>query len=402
MISIGFDVSKGSSTVCILKPFGEVVSTPFQVNHNTTELKALLDKINSFDEEVRIVMEATGHYHLPILCFFQEHGIFISLINPMLMKKYANVTLRKGKTDKMDSIKIAKFGLDYWENLSCYHIEDDVYYELKLLSRQYFQFITLRIKEKIMLSNLLDQTMPNLDKFISSNTINFERDKIVAFANKYWHYDTITKKSENNFLQSYQKWAKKEGYQFNQEKASQLYSHAKNSITTLSSKITTTQLVISEIAKTIFQTSKSLNIILARMQELAKSLPEYSVVRALPGVGEKLAPKLIAEIGDIRHFHSSKALIAYAGIDAPPYQSGSFYGTNRKISKRGSKYLRKIGYEVMKSIKTRVPTEDTAVYDFIIKKENQGKAKKQAKIAGLNKFLRIYYARVSEVLNQQQ
>lgn len=69
------------------------------------------------------------------------------------------------------------------------------------------------------------------------------------------------------------------------------------------------------------------------------------------GVGDVLAPKLIAEIGDIRRFHSGKALIAFAGIDAPPYESGQFEGTNRKISKRGSKVLRKIGYETMRVIK---------------------------------------------------
>ena len=69
------------------------------------------------------------------------------------------------------------------------------------------------------------------------------------------------------------------------------------------------------------------------------------------GVGDVLAPKLIAEIGDIRRFHSGKALIAFAGIDAPPYESGQFVGTNRKMSKRGSKVLRKIGYETMRVIK---------------------------------------------------
>ena len=107
--------------------------------------------------------------------------------------------------------------------------------------------------------------------------------------------------------------------------------------------------------------------------------------------------KLIAEIGDIRRFHSGKALIAFAGIDAPPYESGQFVGTNRKISKRGSKVLRKIGYETMRVLKTHKAPEDDAVYRFILKKEAEGKSKRQAKIAGLNKFLRIYYARVSEV-----
>ena len=135
----------------------------------------------------------------------------------------------------------------------------------------------------------------------------------------------------------------------------------------------------------------ALSIILSRMQELAKSLPEYSVVRGMGGVGEVLAPKLIAEIGDVRRFHSGKALIAYAGIDTPPYESGQFVGSNRKITKRGSAALRKVGYETMRCIKTHPRPDDP------VKKEAEGKAKKAAKIAGLNKFLRIYYARVKEV-----
>ncbi len=132
------------------------------------------------------------------------------------------------------------------------------------------------------------------------------------------------------------------------------------------------------------------------MQELAKSLPEYSVVRGMGGVGEVLVPKLIAEIGDVRRFHSGKALMAYAGIDTPPYESGQFVGSNRKITKRGSAALRKVGYETMRCIKTH-PRPDDPVYQYIVKKEAEGKAKKAAKIARLNKFLRIYYARVKEV-----
>lgn len=115
----------------------------------------------------------------------------------------------------------------------------------------------------------------------------------------------------------------------------------------------------------------------------------------MSGVGEILAPCLIAEIGDIRRFNSNKALVAYAGIDAPPFQSGTFSGTRRNISKRGSPVLRKAGFETMQCLKRNKPTVDNAVYLYILKKEAEGKPKKVAKIAGLNKFLRIYYARVS-------
>ena len=112
--------------------------------------------------------------------------------------------------------------------------------------------------------------------------------------------------------------------------------------------------------------------------------------------GDRLAPILIAEIGDVRRFTSAKALNAYAGNDAPPYQSGQFEGTNRHISKRGSAYLRKACYEVMHSLKVHKPENDP-VYQFIIKKESEGKHKTVAKMAGVNKFLRIYYARVMEL-----
>jgi len=153
-----------------------------------------------------------------------------------------------------------------------------------------------------------------------------------------------------------------------------------------------------EALKVLREVNNTLKRIITQMQDLAKSLPEYSVVRAMGDVGDVLAPKLIAEIGDVRRFHSGKALVAYAGIDAPPYQSGKFVGSDRRISKRGSSHLRKIGYETMQCLKTnRGSVTDNVVYEFIIKKENEGKSKKAAKITGLSKFLRIYYARVKEV-----
>ena len=72
-------------------------------------------------------------------------------------------------------------------------------------------------------------------------------------------------------------------------------------------------------------------------------------------------------------------------------------GSRRRITKRGSSTLRKVGYEVMRVLKSHYAPKDDAVYNYILKKESEGKSKKHAKIAGLNKFLRIYYARVMEV-----
>lgn len=145
----------------------------------------------------------------------------------------------------------------------------------------------------------------------------------------------------------------------------------------------------------IHSTEESRDTILAQMQILCKTLPEYSVVRDMNCIGDVLAPRIIAEIGDVRRFKNKHALIAYAGIDAPPYQSGTFNASERKISKRGNSYLRKTGYEIMQSLIKHKPADDS-VYDFIQKKRSEGKCGKEAMITGLNKFLRVYYGRVIE------
>ena len=165
----------------------------------------------------------------------------------------------------------------------------------------------------------------------------------------------------------------------------------------MSSRAPSTKMLLLESVRVLKEINRTLEVILTQMQTIAKSLPEYETVRAMNGVGDVLASRLISEIGDVRRFESASALVAYAGIDAPPYQSGNFTGKQRRISKRGSALLRKTGYEIMTCIKSIKPKEDAAVYEYMLKKEQEGKAKKVAKIAGLNKFLRIYYARVKEL-----
>lgn len=111
MTSVGIDVSKVKSTVCILRPYGEVIASPYEVQHSEPEIKELISRIKAVDGEVQIVMEATGAYHLPLLSSFKEAGLFVSVVNPLSMKRYASTAIRKGKTDKMDAVRIANYGL---------------------------------------------------------------------------------------------------------------------------------------------------------------------------------------------------------------------------------------------------------------------------------------------------
>ena len=384
MVSVGIDVSKGKSTVCLMRPFGEIVAGPMEITHVDSELKTLVKLMKSMSDEVKVVMEATGIYHLPVLTYLKDNDIFTAVINPYQMKQYRVQGLRRVKTDKADSMTIAKYGLDNWDELKDFVSSEDKYRELTLLSRQYRHYMRIHVASLQELTHILDYTMPGVKKEFKSWAPESGKDKLSDFVEKYWHYDNIRRKSERQFVENYLAWAKKKGYHRNQNKAAKIYSMAN-------------KMLVIQAIEVLRRVDETLNTILARMQEIAKTLPEYPVVRSMGGVGDVLAPKLIADIGDVRRFHNSKALIAYAGIDAPPYQSGQFTGTNRSISKRGSSAIRKTGYEVMRSLKSHPMPTDGAVYQFILKKEAEGKPKKVAKMAGLNKFLRIYYARVMEV-----
>ena len=83
MISVGIDVSKGKSTVCFFKPGGEILVTPFEIAHTKGKLNELADKINSYGEEVRVVLENTGYYHWSVVKVLVERGIFVSAVNPL-------------------------------------------------------------------------------------------------------------------------------------------------------------------------------------------------------------------------------------------------------------------------------------------------------------------------------
>ncbi len=134
------------------------------------------------------------------------------------------------------------------------------------------------------------------------------------------------------------------------------------------------------------------------MQTLAADLPEYPVVMKMFGVGSILGPQLMAEIGDVRRFHSRRALVAFAGIDSPPCQSGQMDVHSRSISKRGSASLRRTLFLVMSVILQTAPSNEP-VFQFMDRKRSEGKPYKVYMMASANKFLRIYYATVKAHLD---
>lgn len=244
---------------------------------------------------------------------------------------------------------------------------------------------------------LLDMTWPGVNTFFGSPVRSDGRQKWVDFAYTFWHADCVAMMAEDAFIERYREWCKRRSYDFSQRKAEDLYIESLGHTTTLPKNMTT-RLLIHEAITAINAISRTAEVFRAEMQRLAELLPEYPVVMGLYGVGKAIGPQLMAEIGDVRRFTHRGALIAYAGVDPQPSQSGKYDRASNPISRKGHGNIRKSLYQVMVTYLRKMPANEP-VYQFIDKKSSEGKPYFVYMTAGANKFLRIYYGRVKEHLD---
>lgn len=397
MNAVGIDVSKGKSMVCIMRPFGEVVASPFEVNHTAVELSKLAGLLKNISGETKVILECTGSYHLPIAYALYEAGIVVCAVHPMLIHGFGNNSIRKVKTDKADSIKIANYGLTNWLNLQAYIPEDEIRHMLKAYSRQYNKYTKLKTMLKNNLISLLDQTFPGINELFTSPPRKSDgHEKWLDFATRFWHCECVCSLTPKAFTECYRKWCGRNGYNFSSNKADDIYvSACGHSCVMLKNE--TSKLLITQAITQINAIAESLAVISAEMKRLAALLPEYPVVIAFCGVGEILCPQLMAEIGNVYRFPKKESLVCFAGLESPPYQSGKLE-VDKSISKKGSPHLRKALFQVMDCLLKHSPTDDP-VFSFLDRKRAEGKHYYCYMTAGSAKFLRIYYARVKEFLD---
>jgi transposase len=398
MNAVGIDVSKGKSKVAVIRPFGEVVAKPFDITHYPDQLAELAEYLHSLEGESRVVMEHTGKYSEPIANFLCEAGIFVCMVNAKLIHDYGGDTIRRDKTDKVDALKIAGFCLDKWAKLSRYDPVPDERQILKSYNRQLSEYTKIKTMLKNNLISLLDQTFPGANELFTSPAREKDgHEKWIDFVEAFPHCHCVASLSKRVFATKYEKWCRKNGYSFCPHKAESVYSAALNCLPTLPNNEFSHNL-ITQTVNQLNNLCETVAAVKSEMSKLAFALPEYDTVLAMHGVGKTLAPQLIAEIGDIRRYPKRSSLSRFAGIEPPENQSGAYNQRSRRISKQGSPHLRKALFQVMSCV-LQNRNFDEPTFQFLDKKRAEGKPYKVYMIAGANKFLRIYYARVNECFN---
>ena len=236
------------------------------------------------------------HFYLQLLVlllckkhatWLSDAGIFVSTINPLLIRAFGDDSLRAPKTDKADAKKIARYTLDRWAKLKQYGHMDETRNTLKTMNRQFGFYMDQKTAMKNNLIALQDQTFPGANTFFDSPARKDGSQKWVDFAHTYWHVDCVREKSLEAFTEHYQKWCKRKGYNFSADKAEKIYHKASDLIAVFPKDAYTKQLVRQAVAM-LNLASETVETLRAKMDQLASTLPEYPVVMAMNGVGPTL------------------------------------------------------------------------------------------------------------------
>lgn len=282
MNAVGIDVSKRKSTVAILRPGGKAVGKPFDVPHLSADFQSLIKRIRELDGETRIVMECTGRYYEPVARELSQAGFFVSAVNPQIIRNFQGQDnpLRKVKTDKADSVKIARYTLGSWANLKQYSLMDELRFQLKTMNRQFNFYMKHKTAMKNNLIGLIDQTYPGANAYFDSSAREDGSQKWVDFIDTYWHVDCVRKLSLTAFIDHYQKWCSRKKYNFSKSKAEEIYGKAKELIPVLP-KDSFTKHIIKQAVGQLNVASQTVEQLRSLMNETASKLPEYPALVTL-------------------------------------------------------------------------------------------------------------------------
>ncbi len=378
MIYVGIAVAKDKHDCFITNSDGEALFNVFTIPNNADGFHNLYQKISSLTNDfsnVKVGLEATGHYNYNLLGFLMDKGLPTFVINPLYTNLFRkSLSLRQTKTDKVDAHTIALMMMS-GVNLQSY--SDTSYHneELKSLTRYRFDKVKERAKLKTSVSRLVNILFPELEKLVptlhmvSVYTLLSELPSASQIAS--CHLIHLTKLLES---------ASKGHY--NKEKAIEIRNAAKQSI---GSNMPAKSLELKHTIKLIQELSSEINEIEDSIKSIMDNI--HSPITSIPGINYRMGAMIIAEIGDFNRFSSPDKILAYAGLSPSTYQSGQLDSSYSHMEKRGSRYLR---YALFNATKF-VCIWDNTFAAYLAKKRAEGKHYNVAISHAAKKLVRVIY-----------
>jgi transposase len=395
---VGLDVSKGESEVQTFLDKGKPYGKSFSIKHDLNGLGSLLEFLEGLKDKTGIkppvVLESTGHYHVPVVQFLEEHQYLLIIVNPLISHRAKSSSLRKVKTDAVDAYRLCE--LYYKEDLEPYKKRGIQLLNLRNLTRQHENITGMYVQTKLQFQAVLDQIFPEYRGVFG----DLHSVVSLRILQEYPASEDILAVSEDALANKIKELCNSRSKRWAIEKSQKLKAAAERNPfqkTLYQSHL----LSLSMYIDMLLQYKEHLSELDAEIDTLAKEIEEYKIIQSIPGIGEKIAATIISEIGEIERFNHPKKLVAFAGVDPEVYESGKFKATLVRITKRGSSRLRHALYMAVRSgirdcrkqkTTDEIIPRNKKLRAFYDKKRDEGKLYKVAVIACVNKLLHWIYA----------
>ena len=376
MIYVGIDIAKLNHYASAIDSDGVVLIEPFEFLNDNAGFYTLLSKLNSFElDDIIIGLESTAHYGNNLVSFLVTKGLHVCVINPIQTATLRKNNIRKTKTDKVDTLVIAKAValMDHPRFVTLYDI---ALMQLKNLGRFRRKLVKQRSRTKIQLTAYLDQVFPELQYFFKSGIHQKTVYAILKEAPSATRIASMHLTHLKNLLVS-----NSHGH-FKKETALELRVLAQKSVGTADRSLS---IQITQSIAQIELLDSQLDAVESEMKDIVTSLD--SVIMTIPGIGPINGGMIIGEIGDINRFSKPRKLLAFAGLDPSVYQSGNFIAKKTKMSKRGSSALR---YALMNAAHNIVKYNQT-FKEYYDSKRAEGRGHYNALGHCAGKLVRIIY-----------
>ena len=378
MIIVAVDIAKDKHDCFITNSEGGVLFDSFIIPNTLEGYDDLLRKIRSVEDSlqnVKVGLEATGHYHLNLLGYLLDKGLATYVINPLHTNLFRKgLSLRKTKTDKVDARAIAMLLLSD-QSLKPYSITSYRNEELKSLTRYRADKVRERAKLKSSLSRLVVILFPELEKLVP----DLHMASVYALLREFPGASFIAS-AHMTSLANLISTASKGRY--GKDKTIEIRDVARQSVgQVMASK----SLELQHTIDLIEFLSEEIDEIESSIFEILDENPPQML--AIPGMGPRMAAVIVAEIGDFKRFSSPDKILAYAGLSPTTYQSGQLTSTYARMEKRGSKYLR---YAIFNATKF-VCNWDETFGAYLAKKRAEGKHYNVAISHAAKKLVRLIY-----------
>lgn len=376
-LNIGIDVAKGKYDVCILDHGGRAVKKRMRLRNKKDSIKRFRSYVDRHVQGTkirpRIAIEATGVYFLAFYSQLAPH-YEISIYNPIQTKKRARGMVRVTKNDKRDAQDLAKALMQ--EDPPKTNYDDKFRFELRELCRYHAKLIDQRTNLMKRYDGRVHMLFPLFEEVFDDVHSKTAR----AIIRECQTPDEILAMGEEKLLALVKKASR--GHT-GMEKVKKLLKAAEETITT-DIMVEATKFELKSMLRIFERQDEEISVLEKRILDMWSKIADQHYLQTIPGIGDISAAGIWSETGDLENYDKVDQIVAMAGIDLIVRQTGKKSHKGIRITKHGSKYLRRYLGNVVISCKMHNP----AISRYFKKKRDQGMKFNKARCAASKKLLR--------------